>query len=78
VFLTNDQRDAYMVADPVDDASFIPVFAHSLEYLGGYGHEEAKRVATTLLPDVMRFDPTQAASYPRNGRTLTDNIMSPS
>ena len=77
VFLTNDQRDAYMATDPVDDASFIPVFAHSLEHLGGYGHKEAGRVAATLLPDVLRFDPTQAASYPSNGRTLTDDIMSP-
>lgn len=77
VFLTNDQRDAYLISDPADDASFIPVFAHSLEHLGGYGQEEAKRVATTLLPDIMRFDPAQAASYPRNGRTLTDDIMGP-
>lgn len=77
VFLTNDQRDAYLISDPADDTRFIPVFAHSLEHLGGYGQEEAKRVATTLLPDVMRFDPTQAASYPRNGRTLTDDIMGP-
>jgi Domain of unknown function (DUF4331) len=77
VFLTNDQRDACMATDPVDDARFIPVFAHSLEHLGGYGHKEAERVAATLLPDVLRFDPAQAASYPRNGRTLTDDIMSP-
>jgi len=77
VFLTNDQRDAYLVADPAGDAAFIPVFAHSLEHLGGYERKEAERVATTLLPDVLRFDPTQAASYPSNGRTLTDDIMSP-
>ena len=45
--------------------------------MAGEGHEDAKRVATTLLPDVMRFDPSEAASYPRNGRTLTDGMMSP-
>lgn len=77
VFLTNDHRDEYMAADPVDDARFIPVFAHSLEHLGNYGHEEAQRVARTLLPDIMPFDPGQAAAYPRSGRTLTDDIMGP-
>lgn len=77
VFLTNDRRDAYLAAEPVDDANFIPVFAHSLEHLGGYAHDEAHRIAKTLLPDAIRFDPSLAASYPRNGRTLTDDIMGP-
>jgi hypothetical protein len=77
VFLTNDRRDDYMAADPVDDAAFIPVFAHSLEHLGDFTHDEAERVATSLLPDMIRFDPSQPASYPKNGRALTDDIMGP-
>jgi hypothetical protein len=77
VFLTNDRMGDYMAADPVDDADFIPVFGHSLEHLGNYGHDEAKRVAKTLLPDTLRFDPAQPAAYPHNGRTLTDDIMGP-
>jgi hypothetical protein len=28
-----------------------------------------------LLPDILYFDPTQAASYPHNGRALTDDVM---
>lgn len=77
VFLTNDQRDAYLASEPARDADFIPVFAHSLEHLGGYGNEDARRVARSLMPDVLRFDPAQPASYPHNGRTLTDDIMGP-
>jgi len=77
VFLTNDQREAYLASDPADDAAFIPVFAHSLEHLGNFAHDEAIRVATGLLPDVIRYDAAQPAAYPTNGRTLTDDIMGP-
>ena len=34
----------------------------------------AKRVAETLLPDLLRYDPTRPASFPRNGRSLTDDV----
>lgn len=73
VFLAGDERDGYMASEPKDDARFVAVFAHSLEHLGGYTPEEAKRTAQTLLPDVLSYDPTRPASYPRNGRTLTDD-----
>jgi hypothetical protein len=32
-------------------------------------------VAGTLLPDVMSYDPTRLASFPDNGRTLTDDTQ---
>jgi hypothetical protein len=75
VFLPGDKRDAYMAAGPADDACFIAVFAHSLEHTGEYSSEEARRVAGTLLPDIMHFDPARAACYPSNGRTLTDDVL---
>ena len=75
VFLPGDERDAYLTAAAADDARFIAVFAHSLEHIGEYSSEEARRVAGTLLPDIMRFDPTRAASYPSNGRALTDDVL---
>ena len=75
VFLPGDERDAYLTAAAADDARFIAVFAHSLEHIGGYSSEEARRVAGTLLPDIVRFDPTRAASYPSNGRALTDDVI---
>jgi len=31
-------------------------------------------VAETLLPDLLRYDPTRAASFPANGRALTDDV----
>jgi hypothetical protein len=73
-FLAGEQNDAYRAGEPADDARFIPVFAHALEHAGGYTPEEATRVAATLLPDLMPFDPTRPVSYPDNGRTLSDDV----
>jgi hypothetical protein len=77
-FLTGEQNEPYRAAAPVDDARFIAVFAHSLEHTGGFAPEEAKRVAATLLPDLLGYDPTRPASYPQSGRTLTDTPPTPS
>ena len=73
VFLVGAERDAYLVGEPANDARFVPIFAHELEHAGGYTPEEARRVAGTLLPDVLSYDPTCPASFPVNGRTLTDD-----
>jgi hypothetical protein len=73
VFLPGEHRDAYMAGQPADDAQFVAVFAHALEHTGGYQPDEAERVAKTLLPDVMPYDPTRPASFPENGRSLTDD-----
>ena len=73
VFLPGEHRADYLAAEPANDASFIPVFAHSLEHTGGYTEEEAKRAAGILLPDILPYDPSKPASYPANGRTLTDD-----
>ena len=73
VFLVGAERDAYLAGEPADDARFVAVFAHALEHAGGYTPEEARRVARTLLPDMLSYDPTCPASFPRNGRTLTDD-----
>jgi hypothetical protein len=74
-FLAGEQNAAYLAAEPADDARFIPVFAHALEHTGGYTPAEATRVAGTLLPDVLHFDPALPASYPENGRALTDDVV---
>jgi len=75
VFLPGDQGAAYEAGQPADDARFIPVFAHSLEHTGGYAPEEAKRAAAILLPDILPYDPGKPASYPANGRALTDDAI---
>jgi hypothetical protein len=75
VFLPGAERDAYLAGQPADDARFVAVFAHSLEHAGGYSHPEAERVARTLLPDLMSYDPARPASFPDNGRTPTDDVF---
>ena len=73
VFLVGSERQAYLTGEPANDARFIAVSVHALEHAGGYATDEAKRVAETLLPDVLSYDPTRPASFPGNGRTLTDD-----
>jgi hypothetical protein len=75
VFLTGEKKGDYLAGEPKDDAQYVAVFAHSLEHTGGYTPEEAKRVAGTLLPDILIYDPTRPASYPDNGRALADDVM---
>jgi len=75
VFLTGEEKAAYLASQPADDARFVAVFAHSLEHTGNYTPEEATRVARTLLPDILFYDPTRPVSYPVNGRALTDDVM---
>ena len=73
-FCPGDEKAAYLGGDPASDARFLDTFAHTLEHAGGYAPEDARRVAETLLPDVLPYDATQPAAYPQNGRTLTDDV----
>jgi len=72
-FLAGDEKVAYLSGEPANDVRFVAVFAHALEHTGGYTPEEATRAAATLLPDVLPYQPSRAASYPSNGRMLTDD-----
>jgi hypothetical protein len=72
-FLTGEQNEAYRAAEPAEDARFVGTFAHSLEHTGGFAPVEARRVAGTLLPDLLYYDPTRPASYPDNGRKPSDD-----
>jgi hypothetical protein len=69
----NELKADYLAAEPVDDGQFLDAFAHSLEHAGGYPPDEAKRVAGTMLPEIMPYDYTRPAKYPDNGRSLTDD-----
>ena len=75
VFLPGDQREAYLSGEPADDDRFIGVFAHELEHTGGYTSQDAREVARKLLPDILSYDPRRPASFPYNGRTLTDDVV---
>jgi hypothetical protein len=75
VILVDEERDNYLAGQPADDARFVRGFAHALEHTGGYPPLEAERVARTLLPDLLSYDPARPASFPHNGRTLTDDAF---
>jgi len=77
VFLSGEQKEAYLGGEPANDDRFIGVFAHELERTGGYAPEYAKGLARKLLPDVLPYDPRRPASYPQNGRTLIDDVVDP-
>ena len=72
-FCEGEEKAAYLGGEPADDARFVDSFAHVLEHAGGYAPEEARRVAGTMLPDLLPYDPTRPAAYPNNGRLLTDD-----
>ncbi len=74
-FLRGEDGYAYLAGEPADDKQFVGTFAHSLEHSGGYTPDEARRVAETMLPDVLPYDPTRPAVYPTNGRALTDSVV---
>jgi hypothetical protein len=74
-FLAGDEKIAYITGQPAQDARFVPVFAHSLQHAGGYTPDGATRAAATLLPDVLPYQPGRPASYPSNGRALTDDAV---
>jgi len=75
VILVDEERDDYLAGEPADDARFVPGFAHALEHTGGYAPLEAERVARALLPDFLSYDPARPASFPHNGRKLTDDAF---
>ena len=75
VFLAGEKRAAYLTGEPVDDNRFVGVFAHQLEHTGGYTPQDAMRAARTLLPDILSYDPRRPASFPDNGRTLSDDVV---
>ena len=78
VFLVpNEEKEAYVSGEPADDSRFVDTFAHGLEHTGGYAPEEAKRVAQSMLPDILSYNHTRPVSYPENGRMLTDNVTDP-
>jgi hypothetical protein len=70
-----EEKDAYLGGEPADDERFLAAFAHALEHTGGYPPADAKRLAGTLLPDILSYDPARPACFPDNGRTLTDDAF---
>jgi hypothetical protein len=72
--IPNEEKQAYLEGDPATDARWVDSIAHSLEHAGGHAPEDAKRLAETMLPDVLPYDPTRPIAYPDNGRLFTDDV----
>jgi hypothetical protein len=73
--LSREESRAYIAGEPANDARFIPAFAHALEHTGSYAAEQATRIAKTMLPEMLSYDPSRQASFPISGRTLTDDAV---
>ena len=70
VFLPGEESDAYLAAEPADDARFVAVFAHSLQHSGGYTPEEAQRVAKTSCPTSCAMTTRARRHFPTMGGHL--------
>jgi Domain of unknown function (DUF4331) len=69
------EKNTYNSRQPADDvANYLGPWSKILEN-SGYSAEEARQAALTVLPDILRFDRTQPATYP-NGRIPTDDVYS--
>jgi uncharacterized protein DUF4331 len=73
----NEEKSAYASSEPTDDARFLEGIAHSLEHTGGYSPADAKRLAGTMVPDVMTYNPARPVAYPGNGRLLAEDVVDP-
>ena len=73
-FSPGEEKAPYLAGEPSTDDRFVDSFAHVLEHVGEYEPQEARRVAATLLPDVLPYDPSRPVRYPENGRKLTDDV----
>jgi len=72
----DDQKDEYNARQPVDDvANYLQPWSQLLQDKGGYSHDEAIAKARIVLPDILRYDRDQPATYP-NGRIPTDDVYS--
>jgi Domain of unknown function (DUF4331) len=72
--LPNEDKETYLAGEPADDARFVSTIARTLEHAGGYAPAEATRLAESMLPDVLPYDPTRPVAYPDNGRLFTDDV----
>ena len=73
-FTRDEDKDMFNRIDPTSDRElFTDKF---IELLASHGHsfESARKIALTLLPDILAYDYSKPARYP-NGRTLTDDVI---
>jgi len=70
------EKNLFNSRQPADDvANYLGPWSKILENAGGYSPEDARAAALQVLPDILHYDRTRAATYP-NGRVLTDDVYS--
>jgi hypothetical protein len=73
VFPPGDHREAYLSGRPVDDDGFIGAFAHTLEHSAATRTNKQSASRQSYCLTSFR-DARTPAGYPKNGRTLTDDV----
>jgi hypothetical protein len=69
------EKNLFNSRQPADDvANYLGPWSKILEN-SGYTPDEAKTAALQVLPDILRYDRTQPATYP-NGRVPADDVYS--
>ena len=69
------EKNLYNSRQPADDvANYLGPWSKILEN-SGYTPDDAKTAALQVLPDILRYDRSQPATYP-NGRIPTDDVYS--
>jgi Domain of unknown function (DUF4331) len=72
----DDKKDEYNARQPVDDVvNYLEPWSKLLEEKGGYTHDQAIAAVRIVLPDILRYNRDQPATYP-NGRIPTDDVYS--
>jgi Domain of unknown function (DUF4331) len=70
------EKNLFNSRQPADDVTnYLGPWSAILQNAGGYTPEQAKAAALQVLPDILRYDHTQPATYP-NGRVPTDDVYS--
>ena len=75
VFNHGQDKNAFNVNVPKNDATFRANIVDTLKALGGYTNDQANGLADVLLPDVLTYDTSTAAAGPLNGRGLADDVI---
>jgi hypothetical protein len=75
--LTKPRRRSYLTnglgMSPVGHGYFVDVCVN--RQARGYSLQEVKRFTSILSPDLLSDDPSSPASFPANGRTLTEDVF---
>jgi hypothetical protein len=70
------EKNLFNSRQPADDvANYLGPWSTILQNAGGYSPEAANAAALQVLPDILHYDRTRAATYP-NGRVMTDDVYS--